>query len=80
MQDVGVKFLFQPPGYTVFSLPGRVFHWTTSLGFSLAEAANFYTSLSDINLSQVKPFGGQVVALTCLLTYVHAAAAYGLVG
>lgn len=33
MQDVGVKLLFQPPGYTVFSLPGRVFHWTTSLGF-----------------------------------------------
>lgn len=60
MQDVGVKFLFQPPGYTVFSLPGRVFHWTTSLGFSLAEAANFYTSLSDISLSQVQMF------MTCL--------------
>ncbi|KAK9812995.1 hypothetical protein WJX72_006909 [[Myrmecia] bisecta] len=45
MAEAGVRLLFQPPGYMVVTPPGEVFHWTISLGFSVAEAANCFIQL-----------------------------------
>lgn len=44
MAKLDLRVIFQPVGYTVVTMPGEVYHWTVSLGFSLAEAANFFTS------------------------------------
>ena len=52
MREIDVELVFQPPGFTVLSLPGLSYHWTTSLGFSIAEASNFV--VGGATLGQVR--------------------------
>ena len=71
MTALGVKLVFQPPGYTVLSLPGTSYHWTVSLGASVAEAANFCSSLGGLDMNQVRLFW-LLACLCCIygvLTY-----------
>jgi len=47
VKDLGIGLLFQPPGYMVVTPPDVVYHWTISLGFSVAEASNTFLQLPD---------------------------------
>lgn len=42
LKDFGIVRFVQPPGYTVYTMPGEILHWTVSTGFSLATASNFF--------------------------------------
>lgn len=53
MQALGIKVIFQPPGYTVVTMPGEVIHWTVSMGFSLCEASNFFSSAGGLGAEEM---------------------------
>ncbi|KAK9825271.1 hypothetical protein WJX74_004617 [Apatococcus lobatus] len=50
MRSSGIRIIFQPPGCMVVTLPGEVFHWTMSLGASIAESSNFFTTAGGMSL------------------------------
>uniref|UniRef100_A0A7S0WZB7 JmjC domain-containing protein n=1 Tax=Chlamydomonas leiostraca TaxID=1034604 RepID=A0A7S0WZB7_9CHLO len=42
LRDIGAKRALQMPGMAVLTMPGYAFHFTTSIGFNIAESANLF--------------------------------------
>ena len=45
--------IFQPPGYGVVIMPGKVYHWTVWLGANICEASNFFVSAGGTSLQSM---------------------------
>ena len=55
MRNYGVCRVVQHPGTTIMTIPGLIFHWTISTGFSLADSVNYYCQFpSAMNLKELQ--------------------------
>lgn len=53
MHRFGVRRIVQRPGMTIMSIPGLLFHWTISTGFSLADSSNYFINVGE-DLKQIQ--------------------------
>jgi hypothetical protein len=55
MERFEVCRVVQRPGMTIMTIPGMIFHWTISTGFSLADSVNYYCRYrGGINLQELE--------------------------
>ena len=54
IREFGIRRFVQYPGIAVMSVPGEIYHWTISCGFSLAESGNYFSTAGNDGLGSLR--------------------------